>query len=162
MTESEPNVETELPRSGRLVGIDFGTVRIGLSICDLTQRWVTPYETYTRRSEESDADYLLDLAEKERIVGWVVGLPIHCDGQESQKSKEARAFAKWLGDLSQLPIVMHDERFSTNEARQLLRDTGLSSSKKKRNLDRLAAHLILTNYLEATQRNEPIQRLDDI
>ncbi len=138
-----------VPTQGRLAGIDFGTVRIGLATCDPTQTWVTPFATYTRRGESLDAAYLLDLAEKEHIVAWVIGLPIHCDGKESQKSAEVRAFAAWLGGLSQLPVALFDERFSTAEARRLLRDTGLSSHKKKQNLDRLAAHLILTHFLEA-------------
>lgn len=137
-----------VPDVGRLAGIDFGTVRMGIASCDPTQTWVTPYDTYTRRNEQRDAEYLLDLVEREHLVGWVIGLPIHCDGNESQKSKEVRLFADWLGGLSQLPVALFDERFSTAEARRLLRDTGLSPQKKKQNLDRLAAHLILTNYLE--------------
>jgi putative holliday junction resolvase len=140
--------EQPIPTQGRLAGIDFGTVRIGIASCDPTQTWVTPYATYTRKNEQRDAEYLLDLVEREHLVGWVIGLPIHCDGNESQKSKEVRVFAEWLGGLSQLPVALFDERFSTAEARRLLRDTGLSPQKKKQNLDRLAAHLILTNYLE--------------
>ncbi len=140
------------PTRGRLACIDFGTVRIGLATCDPTQTWVTPFETYRRLDERRDAQFLLGMAESEHIVGWVIGLPIHCDGQESQKSREVRLFADWLGGLSQLPIAFFDERFSTAEARRLLRDTGLSSNKKRQNLDRLAAHLILTHFLESRQR----------
>ena len=151
-----------LPVEGRLAGIDFGTVRIGVATCGPTQSWVTPYDTYNRRSEKLDADFLLGLAEQEHLVGWVIGLPIHCDGQESQKSKEVRSFAAWLGGLSQLPVALHDERFTTAEARRLLRETGLSSHKKKKNLDRLAAHLILTSFLESRGKAEATNTpLDD-
>jgi len=153
MTANPPT--ENMPKEGRLAGIDFGTVRVGVATCDPTQTWVTPYDTYHRRGEKKDAEFFLDLAERERIVGWVIGLPIHCDGNESQKSKEVRAFSDWLGGLSQLPVALHDERFSTAEARRLLRDTGLSSQKKKQNLDRLAAHLILTHYLEASRSLGP-------
>lgn len=161
---SAPRSETfrdstaDVPSVGRLAGIDFGTVRMGIATCDPTQNWVTPYTTYTRRSEKLDADYLLELAETEQLVGWVIGLPIHCDGNESQKSGEVRAFAGWLGGLSGLPVALFDERFSTAEARRLLRDTGLSPQKKKQQLDRLAAHLILSHFVEAKKTAQPQQR----
>lgn len=150
----------EMPLEGRLVGIDFGTVRIGLATCDPTQNWVTPYDTYNRRNERLDGQYFCDLAEQERIAGWVIGLPIHCDGKESQKSAEVRSFATWLLSLTGLPIVFFDERFTTAEAKKLLRGTGLSVQKRKKSLDRLAAHLILSHYIECrsgiSSQSEPL------
>ncbi|MEM8736481.1 MAG: RuvX/YqgF family protein, partial [Planctomycetota bacterium] len=89
----EDDVPTALPEVGRLFGIDFGTVRIGLATCDPSQTWVTPFETYNRRNERLDEKYFCELVNQEEIVGWVIGLPIHCDGKESQKSAEVRAFA---------------------------------------------------------------------
>lgn len=145
--DSEP-VEN-LPEEGRLGGIDFGTVRLGLATCDPSQQWVTPYDTYQRRNVRLDGEFFIELAKKEHLVGWVIGLPIHCDGKESQKSKEVRTFAKWLNELTHLPYLFYDERFSTREARRLLQDTGLSSSQKKQKLDRLAAHLILSHFLDS-------------
>lgn len=146
---SAPN--PSLPKRGRLVGIDFGTVRIGLALCDPSQSWATPLETYTRRRPELDARFFSDLAEQENIVGWVVGLPIHCDGKESQKSSEARAFGQWLTELSRRPVVFFDERFTTAEARRLLGETNLSPQKRKNRLDQLAAQLILSHYLECSE-----------
>ncbi len=148
----------DFPRTGRLAGIDYGTVRMGVATCDPTQNWVTPFDTYTRRNEKLDAKFLRELAQTEHIVGWVVGLPIHCDGNESQKSGEVRKFAVWLEELSGLPVALFDERFSTAEARRLLRDTGLSPQKRKQNLDRLAAHLILSHFVEARRSNQSPSR----
>lgn len=144
----------DFPRSGRLAGLDFGTVRMGVATCDPTQNWVTPYDTYTRRNEKLDAKFLNEFAQSEHIVGWVVGLPIHCDGNESQKSGEVRKFAVWLEKLTGLPVTLFDERFSTAEARRLLRDSGLSPQKRKQNLDRLAAHLILSHFVEARRSHQ--------
>ena len=144
-----------IPSVGRLAGVDFGVVRVGLATCDPSQTWVTPYDTYVRRSDKLDARYFVDFAKKERIAGWIVGLPIHCDGQESQKSAEARGFAKWLSQLTGLPFHMYDERFTTAEARRLLAETGLSPQKKKEKLDRLAAYLILNHYVDS-QRSSPL------
>jgi putative Holliday junction resolvase len=146
---------TEFPQQGRLAGIDYGTVRIGIAISDPSQRWVAPHTMYLRRNERLDADYFATLARQEQLHGWVVGLPIHCDGKESQKSAEARKFATWLYQISQLPVAMFDERFTSAEARRLLDSAPLSGPKKKQRLDQLAAYLILTHYLESRRNTNP-------
>ena len=140
---------SSIPTSGRLVGIDYGSVRIGLATCDPSQRWVTPFDTYLRRNDRLDSAFFAEFAKREAIVGWVVGLPIHCDGKESQKSVEVRRFAEWLESLNDLPFALFDERFTTAEARHMLRDTPLSPEKKKRQLDRLAAYLILSGFIDS-------------
>lgn len=145
--------EDALPSQGRLAGIDFGTVRIGLALSDPSQNWVTPLATYTRRGDRQDVGYFLRLVSQEQLVGWVIGLPIHCSGDESQKSAEARRFATWLGEQTSLPVALFDERFTTAEARQLLNQTQLSPQKKRQRLDGLAAHLILTHFLGARGRS---------
>ncbi len=92
--QTNPNLPW--PETGRLAGIDYGTVRIGIAVCDPSRTWAGPLDTYHRRHEPLDRAYFQKIAEQEAIVGWVMGLPIHCDGRESQKSKEARDFAEWL------------------------------------------------------------------
>lgn len=150
----------DFPGQGRLAGIDFGTVRIGLATCDPSRSWVTPHDTYHRRSDERDGIFFSEWADREEIVGWVVGLPVHCDGQESQKSREARAFGAWLAERTGRPVAFCDERFTTAEARTLLRTTNLSGSKKKQQLDRIAAYLILKHFLEGAGAPPP-SALDD-
>ncbi len=163
MSLPEPfNSSTSMPSSGRLAGIDFGTVRIGVSICDPSQTWVSPLETYARRNQKLDRAYFQELAQREQLKGWIIGLPIHCDGQESQKSAEARAFAVWLSELTRIPSTLFDERFTTAEARRLLQTSELSSHQKKKRLDGLAAHLILTHFLESRKHGlSPNAALDD-
>ncbi len=151
----------DLPRVGRLAGVDFGTVRVGLATCDPSQTWVSPCSTYERKNESLDAVHFAEFVRQEGIVGWVVGLPIHCDGQESQKSKEARVFAEWLGECTERPFVFFDERFTTAQARQMMRVSGLSPQRKKKAIDRIAAHLILSNFLESrdtmTKADTPLE-----
>lgn len=137
------------PSEGRLGGIDYGTVRIGIAICDPSQQWVTPCETYQRQGPDKDRAFFQQLAESEPITGWVIGLPLHCDGNESEKSREVREFARWLGQSTRIPIRLFDERFSTAEARRLLNQTTLSGGKRKQRLDSVAAQLILTHFLES-------------
>lgn len=140
------------PDSGRLAGVDFGTVRIGVATCDPSRTWTSPYDTYTRQSPESDSKYFIKLAKDNSIGGWVIGLPIHCDGNESMKSKEARQFAKWLSEETDLPVRFVDERFTTAMANRMLREADLTHKKRKKQVDKIAALLILETYLESSKQ----------
>ncbi len=141
--------EPPFPATGRLAGVDYGTVRIGIAVCDPDRILASPVEVYQVRGETRDADYFRRLAEQERLAGFVVGLPIHCDGGESQKSKECREFARWLSDQTRLPVRLFDERFSTAAAKERLSGGRLSRQKKKKQLDAVAALVLLESFLEA-------------
>ena len=158
-TDSFPN--DAWPVTGRLSGIDYGTVRIGIAICDPSRTWASPLDTYARRNELLDREYFQKLVQRESIVGWIVGLPVHCDGQESQKSKEVRDFAEWLASYTSLPVRFFDERFTSVLANKLLAQAELTRKKKKQRLDRVAAHLILEAFLESnSNENLPPIGLD--
>ena len=139
------------PESGRLAGVDYGTVRIGVSICDPSRTWTSPLETYTRRNETLDQKHFESLTHDNQIEGWVVGLPIHCDGRESQKSEEAREFASWLNHITEKPVRFVDERYTTALANRLLREAELTHKKRKKQVDKVAALLILETYLESAK-----------
>ncbi|MCO8121748.1 Holliday junction resolvase RuvX [Stieleria sp. TO1_6] len=141
--------ELAFPAQGRLAAVDYGTVRIGIAICDPDRILASPVEVYQVRSETKDAAYFRALAKEERLAGFVVGLPIHCDGGESEKSKESREFARWLADQTGLPVRLFDERFSTAAAKERLASGRLSRHKKKQQLDAVAALVLLEAFLEA-------------
>lgn len=146
--------------TGRLAGIDYGTVRVGVALTDARQTLASPYEIYARRSPAADAQYFQKLAAEEKIVGFVVGLPVHLDGRESQKSREAREFGQWLTNVTNVPVAFFDERFTTAEADQFLGAAKLTKKRRKARRDKLAAQIMLTAYLESSSRGEP-ERLDD-
>ncbi len=77
---------------------------------DPDRTMASPLEIYTRRNPQLDANYFQRLAKEQRIVLWVVGLPVHLDGRESRKSKEARRFGQWLTEITALPVEFFDER----------------------------------------------------
>ena len=143
------------PSSLRIAGIDYGTVRIGIATADLSVGIAGPYETYNRRSERVDAEYFRTLATEERIDRFVVGLPVHLSGNESQKSTEARAFGAWLEKTTGVPVEYFDERYTSSEAETLLLDAGLTKKRRKARLDQLAAQIMLTAYLEAGAHGQP-------
>src|SRR5438270_1214934 len=138
---------------GRLAGIDFGTVRIGIAVTDPERRLASPLENYTRRGEAADAAFFKRLAAEERIVRFIVGLPIHLDGRESQKSSEARKFGEWLGQVTGVPVEFFDERFTSTEAERYLAAAKLTKKKRKARLDKLAAQILLTAYLESGEES---------
>ena len=150
-----------LPSSGRLAGIDFGAVRIGVAVTDREQRFASPLDNYTRRGDVADAAYFQRLVGEEQIVAFVVGLPVHLDGHESQKSSQARQFGVWLHEKTALPVVFFDERFTTVEAEQMLAAAEFTKKQRKARLDKLAAQILLASFLELGKPvNEPPQGLD--
>ena len=142
-------MEQSLPHEGRIAGVDYGTVRIGVAITDPGQILASPFENYTRQSDDVDANWFRDFVEAESVVGFVVGLPLHVSGEESQKSIEARAFGAWLGETTKTPVCFHDERYTSSEAEQHLLAANLTSKKRKARMDMLAAQLILRSFLDA-------------
>jgi putative Holliday junction resolvase len=140
-----------LPRAGRLAGIDYGTVRVGVAITDPEQRLASPLENYTRRGAAADAAWFKQLAVNEHLVGFVVGLPVYASGDESAKSHEARQFGAWLAELTGLPVRYFDERYTSAHAEALLIDADISRKKRKQRLDKLAAQILLAAYLESSR-----------
>ncbi|MBW8884467.1 MAG: Holliday junction resolvase RuvX [Planctomycetia bacterium] len=151
---------SELPRTGRLAAIDYGTVRLGVAITDPEQRLASPLENYTRRGDDADTRWLRNLINVERIVGIVVGLPIHMSGEESQKSREARKFGQWLNELTALPVAFFDERYTSAHAEALLQGAELTKKRRKERLDKLAAQILLTAYLESSRASDKPLPLD--
>ena len=151
MTSGVPSAGDPFPATGRIAAVDFGTVRIGLAICDPDRILASPLEVHSAADWQNDGDYFRSLARAERIVGFVVGLPIHCDGGESQQSAECRKFASWLYDETELPVRLFDERFTTSDAMSRMAGVGFTNKKKKGRVDAIAAQVILESFLEASR-----------
>lgn len=149
--------KTSLPIHGRLVAIDFGTVRIGIAITDPAQSLASPLEIYQTRSSDLDAKYFKELVRLERVAGFIVGLPVHLSGQDSQVSVRAEEFARWLEKTTGVPVILFDERFTSSFADDLIREAGLTKAKRKQLRDKLAAQILLTHYLESPHQNRPGQ-----
>src|SRR5690606_10510966 len=92
------------PRQGRIAAVDYGTVRIGIAICDPDRILASPLTTVQRSNAVNEAKVFRHIAAEERLLAWIVGLPIHLSGSESRKSIEARAFARWLNTTTELPV----------------------------------------------------------
>ena len=139
----------ETNEQGKVAGIDFGTVRIGVAISDPRRTMAFPLENYTRKNEAKDAEFFKQLAASEQLTRFVVGLPLHMSGDLSEKAREAIAFGRWLGELTGVPVDYYDERYSSVEAERYLIEAQLSRKKRKQKLDKVAAQILLSAYLES-------------
>jgi putative Holliday junction resolvase len=142
--------------AGKLLGVDYGAVRVGLAISDPDRKIASPLATYERRGRERDADYFRTLVQQEGVVQLVVGLPVHSDGHEGVKAAEARALGTWLAQTTGLPVAYWDERFTTVEAESALWSAGLTHKKRKARRDRVAAQMLLQTYLDAGCPAHPV------
>jgi putative Holliday junction resolvase len=132
---------------GRVAGIDFGTVRIGIAVSDRDRTIASPLENYTRRDPRQDAARFQRLVAEEEIVLFVVG-------RESEKSQQARQFGQWLLETTGVPVEFFDERFTSREAEQLLVSAEMTNKRRKKRLDMLAAQIMLSAYLESPGSGE--------
>lgn len=148
MTEKDLPKQGKIPDQGRVAGIDFGTVRIGVALTDRERLIASPYEIYTRRSERLDVEYFRRLVEQERVVGFVLGLPLHCDGRVSVKAEEVFRFAEWLRTLTGLETEFMDERYTSVLAHEYLREAKMTQKQRKARIDKIAAQIILASWLE--------------
>ncbi len=129
-------------------------------MCDSEQKLAGPLATYVRRSPDLDAKYFRELIQGEKIVGLVIGLPLHLSGRDSQKSNEVQQFGKWIGELSGCPFVYYDERFSTAIADELIGGE-LTKKQRRARIDKIAAQVILSSFLESNRHSNWDQALDD-
>lgn len=153
---SEPNqpFTAEYPEEGRLLGLDYGTKRIGVAISTFEQNIASPLENYTRQTELQDQNFLTKIIREYQCKGLVVGLPVHMSGDEGQKAKEARQFGNWISQFAQIPVRFWDERYSSASAEEFLVNVNISKNKRKAYLDKLAAQIILQSFLDSVDRNQ--------
>jgi putative Holliday junction resolvase len=138
-----------------VVGIDFGRKRIGLAITDGQSAY--PLETMVRRSLKYDLEAIRSQLAERAVSLIVIGLPLNMDGTEGPSARAARAFAEHLGSATGLPVEMFDERLTSFEAEERLREASASRASKKAARDAMAATVILEGWLEG-RRAQPNSR----
>jgi len=143
-----------LPGGGKLAGLDVGTKTIGLAICDAGWHFAGPAETIRRTKFTQDLASLRQFIAREHIAGLVVGLPLNMDGTDSPRTQSVRAFARNLAPLK-LPILLWDERWSTQAVERAMIDADVSRAKRAEAVDRLAAAHILQGAIDALANLPP-------
>src|SRR3954468_18845894 len=130
---------------GRLLGLDFGTRRVGAAVSDPRRLIATALEGHERRDRAQDARHYRELVREHEVDRIVIGLPLHTGGREGTSASLARTWGAWLAVRPGLPIVSYDERYTPSEAEDALIAAGLKRQKRKGLRDMLAARILLQN-----------------
>ena len=146
----------QLPSHGALLGLDFGTKRMGVAVSNSDQTVAVPVETWVVREPAQNVKHLRELIEDYRAVGFVLGLPIRTNGEDGTAAAVVREFGTLVASKTGLPLVYVDERYSSAEAELLIWRRGESPSNRKQPLDSLAAQIILQSYLDFPDRIVPV------
>ncbi len=131
-----------------LIGLDHGARRIGVAVAETESGMAFARPAIRRHNLADDLQAVTQLAIAEGAELVVVGLPLHMDGSEGDQAAAAHAFGDALTDLG-LSVAFEDERLSTWEAGERLRETGRRSRRESGELDSTAARVILQQYLDA-------------
>jgi putative holliday junction resolvase len=148
ITASASEFRETLPEGGRLLGLDVGTRTIGVALCDAGWTIATAAELIRRGKFSADLEKLKALAGGQHARGIVVGLPLNLDGSESPRTQSVRAFARNLEPLG-LPILLWDERWSTQAVTRALIDADASRARRAELVDKMAAAYILQGAIDA-------------
>ena len=145
----------QLIKSGRILALDVGSKTIGLAVSDGLGITAQGLETVRRKNKRTDLAALRHVIEEYGVSEMVVGLPLRMSGQEGTQAEKIREFVGVLEKEFGLPIHLMDERLTSVEANRVLRESEMSIKKRAGAVDRLAAVLILQNFLEL-QRNRGV------
>ena len=148
ITTAAPAFREALPMGGRLIGLDVGTKTIGIALCDAGWTIATAAELIRRSRFAADLERLKSRIAGQDARGVVVGLPLNLDGSESPRTQSIRAFARNLEPLG-LPILLWDERWSTQAVTRTLLDADASRARRAELVDKMAAAYILQGAIDA-------------
>ena len=139
---------------GRHLGLDVGDRRIGVALSDETATLASPLATLTRTGGRRDAAAVAELARRHEVAAVVVGLPLNMDGTRGPQAAKVEAFAEALRRRLEVPVVALDERLTTVEAEERLRQAGRGWRERRQAIDQAAAVVILQEYLD--RRSAPV------
>ena len=148
----------------RIMGLDYGSKTIGVALSDPLRITAQGLETVTRKSENKLRQSLarLETIIKEYDVEAVVlGLPLNMNSEYGDRARRTEEFGEMLKRRTGLPVILHDERLTSNEAHRVLTEAGLKTGKHKQYVDTMAAVLILQSYLDEIKNEKTIKNERD-
>jgi putative Holliday junction resolvase len=139
----------------RVMALDVGEKNIGIAISDALLLTAQSRPTLRRKDLQSDLEAIRQLSVQNEVHQIVIGQPLHMDGRESPQSHKVARFADELKKVLGVPIVFWDERLTSFEAEQHLKEMGLNWRQRRAEIDKIAAMIILQNYLDAGAAVKP-------
>ena len=141
-------LKVQLDNKSRLLGIDMGSKRIGVSICDENRKIATPYETIQFTNLNNLISRIKEIILENNIKGIIVGLPLKMDGTEGPSAQSVKDKIKLIGKEIVIPIVLWDERLSTVGSFNISSQLDINVSKRVKNIDQNSATFILQGVLD--------------
>ena len=140
-----------MPSQGKLLGIDVGTKRLGLAVCDELRFLTTPKKIINRQSNEKDFAEIARIFIEEKALAIVMGFPINMDGTFNEMSRFTQKFADELDKFlhEKVQIFFADERLTSFEAKEI--SHSLASRKKQKHFDDIAASVILRDFIDVVK-----------
>ena len=132
----------------RLVGLDFGSKRIGVSICDDKQSIATPFKTINKTNKTDLINDLNTIIEENNITAIIIGYPLNMDGTPGRSAQSVNDIATNISESINLPVILWDERLSTVGAFNLSKQLDVNITKKVKTIDQNAATFILQGALD--------------
>jgi len=136
----------------RIMGLDFGTKRIGIAISDELLMTAQGVNTLYRNEPAKDIDELARLVRENGVEEVIVGLPLNMNGTYSAKTKEVVEFIGTLSKAVTVPVKTWDERLTSMQAERVLLEADASRAKRRQVTDKLAAQIILQSYLDSRKK----------
>ena len=145
-------MELEIPRGDylRILGLDYGEKRIGVAVCDELGITAQGLPTIIRKTKKHDLEIFANIIRDYNVEKIVIGYPLRLDGSEGIQCEKVNRFAALLNKIFSLSIIKWPETLSTKEAEEILINSGVSWRKRKKEVDKLAACLILQSYLDSS------------
>ena len=141
-------LKDKLASNARLIGLDLGTKRIGIAICDDKRKIASPYKTIEYKNMNYLVNELKNIIKENNIFAVIIGNPINMDGSFGKSAQSINDKAKVIEKELDLIIAMWDERLSTSGAFNISSNLDINFSKKKKNIDEKAAAFILQGALD--------------
>jgi len=133
----------------RVLGLDIGTVRIGVAVSDAGGSVASPLVVLEARGLASDIRPLARIVEDYEVEQIVVGIPLTLSGDEGPQAATTREVAEAISLALDLPVAYVDERLSSAEARRVMREAGMSDREQRGSVDKVAAAILLQGYLDS-------------
>ncbi len=162
VTLNTPQEQPPSPPRGRLLALDVGDKRIGVAVSDDLGILATPLTVIHHTNWREDIARVLEIAQREQVVGIVVGVPYYLDGTPSEQTRKVLRFIERLRERTDLPVYEWNEALSTEIARERLQYAGRKRRKRlETHIDAQAATIILEEFLEHS-RQRAAQQAHDI
>ncbi len=143
----------------RIMGLDYGSKTVGVAVCDPLGYTAQAVETIVRREENKLRQTLRrieELIQEYQVTSIVLGYPKNMDDSVGERGKKTEEFKRMLEKRTGLSVVLWDERLTTIEADEILRESGVPASERKKVIDKVAAGIILQSYMNAMEEKREL------